>query len=240
MKKHLLLIILLTIFFSTTIGEVFAIDEDKTCNYNSKAYLNKLAGKVEAAVNFKYEEDGSVSFDISLYNIRDEVYVVIEDSMTKESFNVFPSTSTNGTYTFNVKDTSSIIKYTITVRTLSFGCNHDIRKFYVTKPKKNVIHDLEVCKKEEVADYFYCQEWITDDFSLSYSAIEDKINKKLKEAQKTTTTRCISCEINKEQTAEKVKKDKIKRYIIMALIIAIIIDFIFIMWTLIRIRRYSI
>lgn len=241
MRKNVLVVVMLmlSIFMCSN---VYAVDyNDTTCNYNSKAHLNKLAYNVTASYEFKRAEDGKISFDISIYNIVDDIYVTYRNKDLKEDVgtNVIPSMTKNGVYTFNVPDTENIITYEIVVRTLKFGCIDDIRKFTLVKPKRNSYYDLDICKYDEVVDYLYCKEWITQDLGLSDAEIKEKI--KAKRNKKTiTTTECVSCMVEVRNKAKKAKFESIKEYIVIGLSIGIAIDIILVYFMVSNIRRSEI
>ena len=148
--------------------------------------------------------------------------------------------TSDGTYTFNVKDTDNIVTYTFIVRSMKFGCSHDIRTFTLTKPRKNPYSDMDICKYEELEDYFYCQKWVTQKIEGTESEIIAKIKAKRKGIKKSTTTRCIECE--KEEKEKELKDTYMKRriFLIGSLSAGILIDLIAIVVMIIRIRRYSI
>ena len=102
---------------------------------------------------------------------------------------MFASMTTDGTYTFNIKDTSNIITYTFVVRSIKFGCTNDIRTLTLVKPKKNSFSDLDICKYEELEDYYYCQKWITRDLegsgkSTQFKLLCDRLEKEKREFKK--------------------------------------------------------
>ena len=214
-------------------------EEDTTCNYNSRAYLNKLASNIKVSYDLKYEADNSVSFDISIYNIVDDIYVSYRTSDGTDT-KVFASMTTDGTYTFNVKDIDNIMTYTFTVRSIKFGCTNDIRTLTLVKPKKNSFSDLDICKYEELEDYYYCQKWITRELEGTNEEIEKRIKAKRESLKKSTTTRCIECE--KEEAQEKAKSEYKKRKVILIASLSggIALDTAAIIFMIIRIRRYSI
>ena len=214
-------------------------EEDTTCNYNSRAYLNKLASNVKVSYDLKYEDDNSVSFDISIYNIVDDIYVSYKSGQGAD-VKVFASMTTDGTYTFNVKDIDNIITYTFTVRSIKFGCTNDIRTLTLVKPKKNSFSDLDICKYEELEDYYYCQKWITRDLEGTDEEIEKRIKAKRESLKKSTTTRCIECE--KEEAQKKAENEYRNRKMMLIAILSggIALDTAAIIFMIIRIRRYSI
>ena len=215
-------------------------EEDTSCNYNSRAYLNKIASSVKASYDFKYESDGSISFDISVYNITDEIYVSYRSDLSEEETKIFASMASDGTYTFNVKDIDNIITYTFTVRSINYGCTHNIRTFTLIKPKWNSYSDLDICKYEALEDYFYCQKWISQELEGTNEAIIKKINDKRNSLRKSTTTRCIECE--KEEKEKSAREEYLRRKYLMigSLSIGIILDICAIIFMIVRIRRYSI
>lgn len=242
MKKGFFVVLILVLSMFTC-NNVFAVDyNDTTCNYNSKAHLNKLAYNVTASYEFKKAEDGTISFDISLYNIVDDIYVMYSEkgSSDTSSVTVLPSMTNNGVYTFNVPNTTDIITYEITVRTLKFGCIDDIRKFTLIKPKRNSYYDLDICKYDEVVDYLYCREWVTQEFNLSDKEIKNSIERKRDSAQSNTTTKCISCEVETRNQAKKARVNLIREYIVIGLSIGIAIDIILIYFMISNIRRSEI
>lgn len=236
-NKYMMCIFSLLSFF---LFSTFVLaEEDTTCNYNSRAYLNKLASNVKVSYDLKYGDDNSVSFDISIYNIVDDIYVSYRSDEGTDT-KVFASMTTDGTYTFNVKDTNNIITYTFVVRSLKFGCINDIRTLTLVKPKKNSFSDLDICKYEELEDYYYCQKWITRDLEGTDEDIEKRIKAKRESLRKSTTTRCIECE--KEEAQQKAKSEYEKRKIMLIAILSggIALDTSAIIFMIIRIRRYSI
>lgn len=216
-----------------------AAEEDTTCNYNSKAYLNKLASNVNVAYDFKYETNGTVTFDISVYNIVEDLYISYKAENSNEE-KIFANMTTDGTYTFNVKDIDNIINYTFIVRSLKFGCTHDIRTITLVKPKKNPYSDLDICKYEELEDYFYCQKWISQELSGNEKEIIAKIKEKKNSLKKNTPTRCIECEEENSLKKQKAEYQKRKMILITTISSGMLIDVIAIIVMIVRIRRYSI
>lgn len=224
-------------------NDVLAVDyNDTTCNYNSQAHLNKLAYNVTASASFKKDDNGSYSFDITIYNIVDDIYITYKDKNARDEsvITVLPNMTNNGVYTFNVPDTTNIITYEIVVRTLKFGCIDDIRKFNIVKPKRNPYYDLDICKYDEVVDYLYCREWVDQEFNLSDREIKTMIENKRNEKKEQTTTKCVSCDVDTRNAAKKLQFETIKRYVVIGLSIGIVIDMIMIYFMISNIRRSEI
>ena len=215
---------------------------DTSCNYASRAYLNKMAGSVTASADFKYDKSGKVSFAITIYNISEDIYILVtpnnrnKDATKGETIEIFPAMTENNQYTIVEENITDIIDYEIVVRTTKYGCVHDIRKFTVTKPKKNKFHDMNICKYESVVEYYYCQEWITNDFTTDDNDIIDKINRERKKQNENDTTKCVDC----DKTQEAAKKTRqLRLYIIAGLIVAIIIDIVVMLITIKNARSAS-
>ncbi len=239
--KKLFIVVPLLFFCAIDVFAEETTTVDQNCNYNSQAYLNKVAGSVTTSYAFKEEADGSVSFDISIYNITDEIYVTIKekDNTSSQPTTILYSMTNNGTYTFNVKDTTHIITYEIVVRTNRFGCTNDLRKLQIVKPKKNDISDMRVCKYEEVKDYYYCQPWITNEFSIGDNEIIDKVMREREKRMSTTTTKCLTCEIEEENARVKKQTNRIKTFAIIGLSLGIALDLGIMIMLIIRLRRSS-
>lgn len=220
-------------------------EESNTCNYTAKSRLNEIAGKITAKYEFKYDNEGNVYFVISVYNITNEVYVSMYDKTSRVGNNVtniYYKDTNRGTYSFEVRDITSIIEYEFTIRADSYGCAYDVREFVLIKPKKNDLHDLSICQHDETKDYIYCQEWFTENYKITREKMIESINTKiLREGDKNTTTTKSMQQIIKEKN-EKAKKDyeKIRETLIIVLSIGIVVDSIIIIIMNRRIRRYSI
>lgn len=231
-------IVVLSIFVSFSITTTVYAEE--TCSYKDRAELNKIAASVTAAYEVKKDENNQTFFRVSLYNITEKIYLNITSSANPdELWIVNPPMTTNGIYTFDVKDTDTIITYTIVVRSSVSGCTEDIRRFNFIKPKRNKFFDYEECKYDDTAEYMYCQEWITSDFSLSDEAILTKIEEQRQKHKVVTTTRCVECVEDVRYNAQKARIMQIKKIIVVGLSIGISLDLIFIYIKASNIRRYE-
>lgn len=240
MKKFWVLV--LTIFSTIILANNVSAEEDTTCNYNSKAYLNKLAYNVTANYQIRRDDSGKYYFEISIYNITEDIYIKMistKNNVTEET-QIIPQMTNNGIYTFKVDDIESIITYDLIVRTYKYGCTHDLRKLTLIKPKRNDISDLEICKNNELEGYTYCQEWITRYFTETREEVIKKIETHYKKKTTTTTTRCISCEIEDENSKTINKVNNMRLAIIIGLSVGILLDSAFIVYLFIRLKRYSV
>lgn len=231
-------IVVISIFLTFSVGtNVYA---EETCSYKNRAELNKIAANVIAAYEVKKDENNQTFFRVSIYNITENIYVNITNSINPDELLIVnPPMTTNGVYSFDVKDINTVITYTIVVRSSIPGCTEDIRRFTFIKPKKNKFYDYEECKYDDTAEYSYCSEWITSDFTLSDDAILTKIEEQRQKIKVITTTRCVDCIEDVRYSAQKKKIMQIKKIIVIGLSIGISLDLIFIYIKVSNIRRYE-
>lgn len=214
-----------------------------SCDYKLKAQLNKYAFNVKAEYEFKKNEDGSTYFDIVVYNIVSDIYINYKsESEGNNSIgtNITYEESNSGTYKFSIPIPSKSFNYIFYVRTTKEGCAGDLRKFSLAIPVRNEYHDLDDCKKNGMEDYYYCKEWIVDDFNLTRTEIEKKISDKYESIKKKSPEECIGC-AEKARNAAKIKAfNELKIKIIIGISIGIVLDLIIMIVQIINIRRSEI
>ena len=82
------------------------------CSISDRAEINKLAYAVTASYEFATDANGKVSFNMSVYNITGDIYVIIKsDQKYDQEKLVFPGETRGGTYTWNVQNLDTIINY---------------------------------------------------------------------------------------------------------------------------------
>lgn len=232
-------------FFILSIISLFIVIpvNAEECDYGVKANLNKKAFNVQADYEFQTAGDGSTYFDIIIYNIVEEIYVNYQSELEgKNSMgtNVSLNDATNGTYRFSIPIPTKSYEYTFTIRTTIDGCSGDLRKFTLTIPIRNKYHDSDNCKREGMEDYYYCKEWITQEFSMTDRDIETKIENKYESLKKNRATKCVGCEETARNNAKIKKFNKLKKQILIGLVIGIIIDGMIMILQIINIRRSEI
>ena len=216
MKKYIGLVIFL--FFCVS-DIVFAAE----CTYETKASLSKEALSVSSSYSIETLGDGTQYFKISVYNITSNLYIVYDDEYGNSHY-ITSSNSTNGVYSFDDFNTSSIFKYIFEVRSNSdtTGCSYKIISVYLIRPKKNPYSSLEACQYVKMKDYHYCQEWLTTDFLVDEKTILKNINEKL---SATSTTSVVSSDDNeKEYLTFKELYIMIRIYLIIGFAVGIVID----------------
>lgn len=236
--KYAIFILFFCVIF---ISPVYAED---SCDYKEEAKLNKLANEVSANYDVVTDDSGKESIVINIYNIPEGMYV----AMSTEGY---PSTTTetttgyiyynqmeNGKYSFGVSDITNIVKYTFRVK--SDKCSSFVRQFTMIKPMKNKFSDMDICKYQEVLDYYYCKSWLTQEITETDQKIKDKIDRERLRNTSTTTTRCYSCEQREKEEQTIARMKRIKMYVIIGLSIGIAVDILVMILLIVRIRRYSI
>lgn len=238
MKKIVGFLFIITSFFILNVN--VKAEEDTSCNYTSKALLSKAAFNVDANYTIRKDENDNYYFEISVYNITDEIYAVVTNDINKEEIIIYNNMTTNNNYSFKVYDTTTIINYVVHVRATKYGCNDEFRKINIAKPKYNDLSELAVCKNDVMLDYSYCKVWINRYFQETREEVIDKINNQYSKNKVVTTTKCITCNAN-EDAAKSIRKQKmIKIAIIIGLIVGILLDSGVIALLIIRLKRYEI
>lgn len=229
MKRVITIAFLLFLVLSCSF-ECFAEEagNKETCDYKTRAELNKLAANVTASYEIEKSENGSNVFKITVYNVVENLFVSVTDEEETFSLTITPAHLTNGVYTFEVANDTDVIKYNFAVRSLIQGCTGDLKKFSLIKPKKNKYHDYNECKFTDTEKYSYCEEWITKDFSLSESQILAKINEQRSGKKKITTTACVGCENDIRLAAKTTRLKMIKKLIVIVLSVLMALDIIYI------------
>lgn len=212
-------------------------EEDTSCTYKSQSILNKSAYNVEFNYNIRKDETGKTYFEISIYNINDDIYITVNNDNTNDKFTITSSMTTNRVYTFLDYDTLTITNYTFQIGALKYGCNKELRKYVMKKPKYNDISEIPICREESMLDYKYCKEWINSYFKETREEIIDIINKKYNKTTSVTTTICNVCKAKEDMDVKIQKSNRIKIAIIIGIIIGIIIDIAFIIRLLIIIKQ---
>ena len=153
MKKLLFGLILLLPF--TRVNAMY-------CRYDDLAYLKKLA----ANINYTYsyvENNGTVSFSVTLTNLQSNLYVV---DLTKNSTYTYKDTE----MTIDNYEGGQVVKYNI--YTNAGECTDQILYTIVfTLPTYNPFYNDELCK--DIPDYELCQKWSTH--KLDYQGFKTNV-----------------------------------------------------------------
>lgn len=230
-------LIAITSFFIISFN-VYALD-DTTCNYKSKAELSKAAYNADANYSIRKDDNGNYYFEITIYNITDQIYAVITNDVTDEEILVYNNMTTNNNYKFEVHDITTVINYVVHIRATKYGCNDEFRKINISKPRYNDISEISICKNDVMLDYTYCKPWVNRYFTETREEVLERVNNQFNKNKITTTTVCVACKQN-ANAAKRVKKQQmIKLAIIIGLSVGIILDIGVIILLIIRLKRYE-
>ena len=170
-------------------------------NKNSKCSKNELKSLSEIAQSIEFESEKveikiGTSFDIdvpgapevdsfgtvynlTLKNMTDDLYVVITNDFDETETILNKETIKENKYVYQTKFTEKIITYTLELRSNKYDCiNEVIRKFTFITPIYNAYSDLLICN--EVPEYKFCQEFITEDIP-TYQEFFNELEKYKKE-----------------------------------------------------------
>ena len=235
-QKIIFFVLLVCMIFSFDMVNVYA--EDTECTYAARAELNRIASEVDVGYDFVYDDNHNViAFDITIYNITEKIYVTYTDgAKDSKTVNVMYGDTNNGIYTFRDPNINDIVTYSFSVSTNYYNCSDYIRRFELVKPMRNQYHYKDYCQDSRLEDYFYCQEWITKKISISEFEIKNRINRKLKTTQM-TTTKCKDCEEENPEDSQIEKLLKLKNYLIITIIVAMLMDLFLMYRKIVNMRR---
>jgi hypothetical protein len=169
-----------------------AINADARCTYQQRAMLNEEGRNVRTSYEITYRseirtvrdpdgpgyEEGEflhTVFNISVFNITENLYVEISNNHDRafREYVYFRHTE-NGVFTFTTEDIANIITYTFRVRSAIEDCSSLVLRTYsFVKPMRNTMVDYGICAGAE--DVPYCQEYITQPFSLTFEQVDNAI-----------------------------------------------------------------
>lgn len=191
MRKIALFI--LALFVLLVPGEVSA-----ACDYAEQNRLNALASNVNADYtvskritviegtdsmgNDLSQEIEENYFVINVYNLTEDIYIVVTNSYNKASNTYKVSDAKDGIISFEAPTNGNTVEFTIKVYTTNTECSSNaLRTFTVRSPMVNPFMRYEVCN--EVPDFYLCQEYLTSDFDITDSQFFERVNA-YKETQK--------------------------------------------------------
>ncbi len=180
MKRLFLLFLLIAI---VTLENVYA----DTCASSRKRELSNAAKYVKVNYEVKdlslekeLEANGEKStykvpnyyFEISLYNMTEDMYATIYRTKDEHSFSAYHNETTDNVYTFYDYDTTEIDNYTITLRPSNDCQGLTLRTIHFTKPKYNAYSEFTFCQN---SSNFYCQKFVKKDLNINNT--QDFLNK---------------------------------------------------------------
>lgn len=139
------------------------------CSYAEQVELNELAGKVKASYEVvnttAYTIDGdevtTEIFKVSITNLSDKFYVVVENDVEDTKKTYTHANASNGVVSFEHKDLSKVTNYTFKVfSSNNTGCkDENYKTVYLTLPRYNRFHSYSMC--EGVENNSLCDKYVT-------------------------------------------------------------------------------
>lgn len=167
MKKYLFIAIF--IFMMILPGTVSA-----KCSNQEVIKLQKIANNISYSKTYR-EENGKILFDITLTNVRGDVYVY--DFIKRQ--NIYGSNDPIVRYGYSDGTTVNF-----TVRSNSSNCRGDVlRTFSVVLPSYNKYYNDNLC--DGITSYNLCNKWYNtnnlsyDDFTKQVKAYREKLDAKV-------------------------------------------------------------
>lgn len=160
----------------------------ETCTNEEQIKVNNAAGLVNVkAYPFSYtvggvdeteEEPGKTEYYdtymgmIDIYNVTEDIYVVLSGNSKKVTLNY--EDGIDGTITYSTGNMTNIKEYTISIYSKNSECGKSaIRTINVTVPRLNEYYTEDICS--DYPDYYYCSQFMTSD-SVVYEEFMNGIN----------------------------------------------------------------
>lgn len=161
-----------------------------TCTSTENLNLKKEANRVEISYDLEDLSTKEIlevgnnktsyiipkyKFTISVYNIKDDIYVKVSNNINSDIETIYPESIEKGMYSFGHYDYSKIYEYKLSVYSNKEGCKNELigtKKMVV--PKYNPYSEYEYCKK---SNEDFCKKFIKEDYGFnSDEAFLAKVN----------------------------------------------------------------
>lgn len=138
------------------------------CDYKEQTAINQKASNVKVSYEVvtetvKFEDMDSTMevFDISIFNITEEFYVIVKNSITSEEKHFTSADAVDGVIHFRWTYAEKVTNFTIQVFTTDkTSCpDEKYKTLYLTTPRYNEFYKREICSEYE--DFYLCQEFVT-------------------------------------------------------------------------------
>ena len=225
--KKVLFILYIFLFFIPFVNA-------EECSVSEKTKFMSDAIKVNVSYEFKTDESGRNYFAITIYNLSPNVLVSFYNQDNK--YESVSGIDENLTYTFNDYDIDNSREYSFKIAIVgSGGCITNITVINLTKPKKNYYYEnIPECKFQKMKDFYYCKEWINNDFHVDDYVIRRSIQE---EFNKTTTSVSDEEVVSDNLVTFLQLYIKYRIYLLIGLGIGIIIDIVYIYLSYKRIKE---
>ena len=169
--------LIISIFIITFISfnNVYAL----SCSNSEVKDLNATASYVKASYEvfdkstkkeFVYNDNSKIysfpnySFEITLYNITEDIYVNVKDDITKKEISVNYSNIRDGKYVITNDDFGRIYKYTFEIMSAKSDCyGQKVKTITLVKPKYNAYSEYTYCENSSI---YYCQKFVEKDLNI--------------------------------------------------------------------------
>ena len=231
--KKILLILSFILTFSLTNVSASTCDSATMKDLKGKANNIKVSYEAETKTveNANYVVDGGdktmevPNIIIDLYNITDDVFVIISNDIDNTKKTIVYSDTENGKYKLDTWDNFNALgTYTFDVYAKNEPCKPSkLKTITFAKPIENHLYRSQLCKKN--LDIPFCTQFITKPIGITGSELKEKIE----EYRKTSTNKVTSKKDddtnndNKNKVIEFVKDNKYYFISAASLIIVIIV-----------------
>lgn len=190
MKKRVIFSLIILVVF-TCFSNVYAA----SCPNSVKKDLVKAASYVKADYEIIDESEEkeldaegnkttylvpNFKFDISIYNLTEDLYAHVTTSDKVQDFNVYYTDTQDGIYSMTDYNFGTIYNYNIEIKSNNLECSdYTIRTIKFTKPRYNAYSEYSYCKK---SSNYYCQKFLgtevniksTEDFMKKVGIVESE------------------------------------------------------------------
>ncbi len=170
---------------------LFLLDVHAACDYETQNSLRIKAGNITA--NSIVEEISTGEFKESLYpdesgkrplievvdnaavstiyNLTEDLYLVVRNMNTQEEITYHYADSVNGTITWQSFDLSQIVSYEIKIFSNHEDCFGDeLAKLKIVSPKLNDYYFMPYCQG---VNHYYCKQFITEELNLTEEQLKN-------------------------------------------------------------------
>lgn len=149
---------------------IFCISNVKAaslCSYKETTELNKIASNVKATyellektIHFEDKDATKEIFNISIFNITENVYVIVKNNYNNMEKTYTYADSKEGIVEFDWENSDKVTNFTIEVYSTSkTSCPHEkLKTTYLITPRFNEYSNREVCN--ENPDFYLCQKYV--------------------------------------------------------------------------------
>lgn len=180
MKKRAFILSFILMFFC-----VLNVEAASTCDYKMQVQLNTEAANVKTNYEVKeiktgnlveadlsdeeYEEEFYTGVELRIYNLTENLYVVITNTENDNAATYHYRDTTDGTITIQrgIDGLDEIVTYKITIYSDYSDCSgEEQRKIEIKTPRYNYFSSEPQCDN---SNKYYCESYITEEINMTYS-----------------------------------------------------------------------